>query len=145
MKASTQYTLLYIVGSIFGYLGLFHSAVGLPDWVQFPCMLIFVLCVWSVVWLQRHAKKRGDPAYVPATPAQNRRYMWFLVVVLFVSCVAWPFVLPYTGVTAPFSELVITSAVIFIVFAPLIIVIRRRRERPNQSLQPTAGRSDASH
>ena len=72
MKAPTQYNLLYIVGAIFGYLGLFHSSVGLPDWVEFPCGLVFVVCIWMVVWLQRRAKKRGDPSFVPATPAQNR-------------------------------------------------------------------------
>src|SRR5438552_16943099 len=102
MKPSTRYNLLILIGSIIGYLGLFHSTVGLPDWTGIPLCLVFVICLWTVVWLQRRAKRRGDPSFVPATPAQNRRYMWLLVVVLFVSCVAWPFVLPYTGVTAPF-------------------------------------------
>jgi len=129
MKASTQYNILYIVGGIFGYLGLFHSSVGLPDWVEFPCGLIFVVCLWTVVWLQRRAKRRGDPSFVPATPSQNRRYMWLLLAVLFISCVSSPFVLPYTGVTVPFEQRVIISAVVFVVLAPLVVIVRRRREK----------------
>jgi hypothetical protein len=129
MKASARYNILFFVGAIFGYLGLFHASVGLPDWVEIPFWLIFVASVCTVFWLQRRAKRRGDPSFVPATPAQNRRHTRLLLIVLFVSCVTWPFVLPYTGVTAPFSELAIISVVIFIVFAPLIIIIRRRREK----------------
>src|SRR6266480_4705952 len=107
MKASTQYNLLYIVGGIFGYLALFHTTVGLPDWVELPFYLIFVVSVCAVVSLQRRAKKRGDPSFVPATPEQNRRQMWLMLVVAFVSCIAWPFLLPYTGITLPFPQLAI--------------------------------------
>ncbi len=126
MKASTQYNLLYLIGAIFGYLGLFHSTVGLPDWTQIPFGLVFATCAWSVVWLQRRVKRGGDPSFALATPAQNRRHTWLLLIVLFVSCATSPFVLPYTGIILPFSERVIISAVIFIVFAPLTIVVRRR-------------------
>ena len=129
MKASTRYNIVFFVGAIFGYLGLFHASVGLPDWVEIPCWLIFVTGVCSVFWLQRRANGRGDPSFVPTTPAQNRRHTRLLLVVLFVSCVTWPLVLPYTGVTATFRELVIISAVIFIVLASLIIIVRRRREK----------------
>jgi hypothetical protein len=129
MKASTRYNILFFVGAIFGYLGLFHASVGLPDWVEIPCWLTFLATACSVFWLQRDGKRRGDSSFAPVTPAQNRRHTRLLLIVLFVSCVIWPFVLPYTGFTAPFSELVIISTVIFVVFASLIIIIRRRREK----------------
>jgi FtsH-binding integral membrane protein len=129
MKPSTRDSLLILIGGVFGCLGLFHSTLGLPEWTQIPFGLVFLICVWTVVWLQRRAKRRGDPTFVPATPAQNRRQMWLLLVVLLVSCVASPFFLPYTGITSPFGELVVISAVVFIVFAFLIILIRRHREK----------------
>jgi hypothetical protein len=129
MKASTRYNILFYVGAMFGYLGLFPTSIGLPDWVGIPFFLIFVTSVCIVAWLRRRAKRRGDPTFVQATHPQNRRYTSLLLIVLFVSCVAWPFVLPYTGAKAPFSELAIISALIFIVVAPLIIIVRRRREK----------------
>ncbi len=90
-------------------------------------MGLALICVVTLLFVQRRAKKRRDPGFIPATPSKNRRYTWLLLIVLFCSCLTYPFILPYTGITLPFGQLVLISAVTFIMCAVLVIVLRKRR------------------
>ncbi|HEY2711214.1 MAG TPA: hypothetical protein VGI60_01770 [Chthoniobacterales bacterium] len=134
MKAPKQYSLLLIFGAIFGFvsvifgfLGLFHNSVGLPDWLEFPFSLISVVSIWIVVWLQRCAKKRGDPGLSPITPALTRGRTWLFILAFFLTCFAWPFMPPnlHGGVELPLHERFIIAAAVFVVLLPLVIIILR--------------------
>jgi hypothetical protein len=108
---------------------MFNRVLHLPDWVDLPFLFIFAACAWIGVLLQRRAKRRGDPEFVPPTAARAGRITWLLLIVLFLSCAATPFVLPYTGITLPFPQLVIVAIISFVVCAVLVIVVRRRSEK----------------
>jgi hypothetical protein len=128
MKATTRNTLIVSIGLAFGFVGLLGPLFGFPDWTL-VFYAAFPIALWLVIWLQRRAKRRGDPSFVPATPAQNRQYTWLLLLGFFAACVASPFVLPYAGITLPFWALVIISLVTFVVLALPTVVVRRRREK----------------
>jgi hypothetical protein len=139
MNASTRNNILLFVGAVFGYCGLFHQVVGLPDWVQIPFALVFVVCLWLVVSAQRRARKSADPSPGTATPAEDQRFavsasrqtgvrlfMLFLIIVVSLSGPWW---LPYTGVHLAFPQLVTTS-LLSCVICVAIWLIGWRRSKP---------------
>ena len=127
MKSSSQQNILILGFSVSVFLNLFRKPLGLPEWSEWLFMSLGLICVVTLLFLQRRARKRRDPDFIPATPSKNRRYTWLLLIVLFFSCLTWPFILPYTGITLPLSQLVVISAVTFIMCAVLVIVVRKRR------------------
>ena len=128
MKATTRNTLIVSIGIAFGFVGWLGPLLGLPQWT-FVFFLPFPISLWVVIWLQRRAKRRGDASLVPATPAQNRRYTWAMIVGFAVACLLSPFVLSYAGSTLSFWTLVVISFVTFGMLSLLTIVLRRRREK----------------
>jgi hypothetical protein len=126
MKPATQYNILFLVGGIFGSLGMFHAAVGLPEWTQGLFTLGMAACIWAVVWLQRRARARGFASVVTETPAQNRRYLWFVLAGLFAACVTEPFLMPAEGSTLPLAQRFIISVFVFVFFAAGMIFIRKK-------------------
>jgi hypothetical protein len=128
MKGTTRNTMITLVGIAFGLVGLLGPLFELPQWTV-VFFLAFPISLWVVIWLQRRAKARGDTSLVPATPGQNRRYSWAMLLGLALACLVSPFLLSYSGSTLPFRTLVIISLVTFCVLALLTIVLRRRREK----------------
>ncbi len=128
MKASSQQNLLILGFSVCAFLNIFHKPLGLPEWSEWLFISLGLICAVTLLVVQRRAKRRRDPSFEPAPPSQNRRQTWLLLIVVFFSCVTSPFILPYTGIVLPFWQLVIISAVSFVVLALVIVIVRRPRE-----------------
>ena len=117
---------MFLVGAVFGYAGMFHRALHLPDWIELPFLFIFAACAWTGFLLQRRAKRRGDPSIVQTAPQHRARVKLALVLVVIVS-LSSPFYLPYTGVNLPFPQLIICSVVSCAVCVAAVLIAARLR------------------
>jgi hypothetical protein len=144
MKPSRLEIVLSLAGSVFMALAIFHKPLGLSDDWDWPFLIASGACWIPLLILQRRRRNARLTAGLPALekPPTRQRF-WFLLLLIVAASLSGPLWLPYTGVALPASTLVITSA-ISCAFAVLIFVFSWRywNKRSNQSLQPTAGRSD---
>src|ERR1044071_9731622 len=131
MTSSARQQALILLMSVGFIFALFGKSLGLPEWTGTAGAIFGGFCAVSGLIIQRRARKRDDPRAVPGTPGGNRSLTWLLIAVLFVSCLGWPFVPPsaYGGAPLPLGQRLIIGAAIFVVATPLIIVLRRRREK----------------
>ena len=119
--------LLYL-GALCMLASVFQKPLGLPAWSQFLLGGVAVICIWGTVWLQRRAKKAGDPRIVEASPQQKRRHTFLLITVLFLASATAPIVLPYTTELAlPLTQRVAISALSFFVLIAILFAVQRRR------------------
>ena len=61
------------------------------------------------------SKKAKAAGQIPAaSDSQKQKRFWVFVASYGAACITMPFVLPYTGVTLPFGELVVLSVITFV-------------------------------
>jgi hypothetical protein len=135
------------LASAFLLLGMFHKPLGLSDTWGFVFPLAALVCMTMLFILRRRHKllQSGTPA-PPFSSAKRQRIFWLSLVLMVLTSLSSPFWLPYTGTVLFFWESVILS-IISCVFCVTIFVVawRRAQHRPNQSLEPTAGRARLAH
>jgi hypothetical protein len=145
MKPTPAQIVAGYLASAFLLLGVFHQPLGLSDTWGFVFPLAAVVCMTMLFILRRRQKllQSGTPV-PPLSPARRQRIFWLSLILMVLTALSSPFWLPYTGTVLPFWESVILS-IISCVFSVSIFVVawRRAQRRPNQSLEPTAGRRDA--
>ncbi len=144
MKPSKFEMTLSALGSACLMLGVFSESLSLPEAIQWIALILAPVCFIPLIVLQRRRRNSRLAAGLPAMerPPIKRRF-WLLLSLIIAASLSGPLWLPYTGTTLPTSTLIITS-IISCAFASLVFVLSWRywNKRSNQSLQPTAGRSD---
>jgi len=144
MKHSKIQTALSLAGSLFLLLGIFSKPLALSEPWEWIAPIVAIACFTPLIALQRRRRNARLAAGLPAAerPPPKRRF-WLLLFLVVVASLSGPLWLPYTGTTLPTSTLIITS-IISCAFATLVFVLSWRywNKRSNQTLQPTAGRSD---
>jgi len=144
MKPLKLEMILSLLGSLFGFLAVFHKPLGLSEaWGWYAPVLVLV-CVVPLLILQKRRRAARLAVGLPFTekPPTKRRF-WLLLLLIIAASLSGPLWLPFTGVALPAATLVVTS-VISCGFAILVFVLSWRywNKRSNQTLQPTAGRFD---
>jgi hypothetical protein len=111
MKASAKTNLLILMGCGLLLVGVFAKPLGISSSFEIAIELMaLVILVWGVFTVVK-AKKAGE---IPAmSTSQKQKKFWMLVAVYAASSVPMPFLLPLTGVSLPFSELVVLSIITF--------------------------------
>jgi len=144
MKPSKLEIILSLLGSLFLMLGVFSEPLGLSEALQWCVLILAPVCIIPLIILQRRRRNARLAAGLPPSekPPTKRRF-WLLLFLIVAASLSGPLWLPYTGTTLPTSMLIITS-IMSCAFATLGFVLSWRywNKRSNQSLQPTAGRSD---
>ena len=144
MKPSKLEMTLSALGSVCLLLGVFSESLGLPEPTQWIALILAPCCFIPLIVLQRRRRNARLAAGLPAIekPPSKRRF-WLLLLILVAGTLSGPLWLPYTGNTLPPSMLIVTS-IISCAFALLVFLLSWRywNKRSNQSLQPTAGRSE---
>jgi hypothetical protein len=144
MKPSKLEMLLSLLGSVFLMLAVFSEPLGLSESLRWCSLILAPVCFIPLIVLQRRRRNSRLAVGLPTVekPPSKGRF-WLLLFLVIAASLSGPLWLPYTGTTLPTSTLIITS-IISCAFAVLVFVLSWRywNRRPNQSLQPTAGRSD---
>jgi uncharacterized membrane protein YhaH (DUF805 family) len=144
MKPSKMQTASSLAGSLFLLLGIFYKPLGLSETWEWIAPILAIACFIPLIALQRRRRNARLPAGLPAAdkPRPKRRF-WLLLFLVVAASLSGPLWLPYTGRTLPTSTLIVTS-IISCALAILVFVLSWRywNKRSNQTLQPTAGRSD---
>jgi hypothetical protein len=112
MKPSTKVNFLMLTGSAFMMIGVFAKPLGIPsDFDSIPPLVAVVF-----IYLGYRASKKAKAAgQIPASSDSGERKRFALMVAsCALACIAAPFVLPSTGVTLPFWELVVISVAAFL-------------------------------
>jgi FtsH-binding integral membrane protein len=128
MKPSPTENALSAAGSVLFMVWFFQKPLGLPESAATILMLAAIVCMLVFFRLRRRAKAQAAdiPPDASAGPRRAKR-LWLVIAVMAVSCAASPFIMPYTGTTLPFPQLVIISAVTFVLCVGLAIFIVRRQ------------------
>jgi uncharacterized membrane protein YhaH (DUF805 family) len=144
MKPPKLQAALSLAGSLFLMLGIFRKPLGLSETWEWIAPILAIACFIPLITLQRRRRDARLAAGLPAAekPPPKRRF-WLLLLLIIAASLSGPLWLPYTGSTLPISTLIITS-ISSCALAMLVFVLSWRywSKRSNQSLQPTADRSD---
>ena len=122
-------TLIAFFGFAGATIGLLHAPLGLPDWTLPLGSAVLAGCFVLISQLHKRDKKRGVVVPVANPNAQNRKITFYSLLGLFAACVTSPFTDAYMGHSLSFWPRVVISIIIFIVLAPLIVILRRRDEK----------------
>ena len=126
MKPSKLETALSLGGSLFLLVSVFYQPLGLPEWFQWVAFSLTAACLIPLLILQkrrRDRRLRGES--VPEPLVQPRGRFWLLLALLVIGSLSGPLWLPYTGVTLPFSMLVVTSIISCIVSVTVFLLAWR--------------------
>ena len=87
--------------------------LGIPsDFGMALGLVAMALFIWAIL-ISLKAKAAEQ---IPVTPAsQKQKKFWILIIAYGITCIAMPFIIPLTGVSLPFRELVIFSAITFFI------------------------------
>ena len=96
-------------------LGLFAKPLGIPLGLGAVPTLVGIIFVYLACRINKKAKTGGEPLFPAPTVAQKRKRLGLMVVSCGAVSITAPFWLPYTGVTLPFTELVVISIVSFFI------------------------------
>lgn len=107
MKSSTKASILILIGSVLMLAGVFAKPLGIPTSFEgVPILVALVLIFWGY----RVSKKAVESGQVtPLSEIQKRKRFILMAGVCAVACVAMPFLMPMTGVSLPFAEMVVVS------------------------------------
>jgi hypothetical protein len=108
MTAATLQQVFLALMSVGFLFALFGKAAGLPEWSETAGALFGGLCAVTALILQRRAKKRGELP-VSSTPDQRLRKRWLFIPLIAIVTLSSPLWLPFTGVTLPLSQLILSS------------------------------------
>jgi hypothetical protein len=142
VKPTPAQIILAYIGLAVLLLGVFHKPVGLNDTVGNALVFAGMSCSVLCFFLYRRQKARLDGTAFGEPPKPNRRMMWFsliLVMLTSLSSILW---LPYTGIAVSRTQLILISAITFVLSITAFFIAWRCNQRSNQSLEPTAGRRD---
>jgi hypothetical protein len=125
MKAQSLSKLLQYLALPFMAVGLFEKPLGLNEWTHWILLLIAAALLWSGVWVQQRAKKRGESIAIPN--AQQRRNRLILCSIsLILTTLTSPFWLPYLGSRLPMPQLIAVSIISCVIaFIALFFAARR--------------------
>jgi predicted cobalt transporter CbtA len=145
VKSSVAQIILAYLGLALLLLGVFHKAIGLSDTLEHPLVFVgmgsTVLCL--ILHRRQKARLRGGESASAASPTTRRTVFWISTVMIAVISLSFPWWQPYTGIVLPFSTSVIIGITTCILsMTAFSIGWRRDQRKSNQSLQPTAGRSN---
>jgi hypothetical protein len=129
MKPTTRANIFIGLGAACMFANLGQKPLGLPDWTGFVLPVLGALFMWCGVWILRRARKRGDISPPEATIQQYNRRLALMLVLVVAASLSSPFYLPYTGVTLPFRQRVV-SAVISCAVCVTVVLIAMRRHKP---------------
>src|SRR5262245_17520643 len=104
MKPSTKASILILSGSLLMLVGVFARPLGIPTSFEgVPILVALVLIFWGY----RVSKKAIESGQVtPLSDVQKRKRFILMACVCAVACVAMPFLMPMTGVSLPFAQMV---------------------------------------
>ena len=118
MKPSSKFNILMQIGCAFMLLGVFAKPLGIPSDFEAVPTLIGIIFIYLAYRISKKAKASGQAPLFPApSQSQKRKRLVLMIFLGAVVCISAPFWLPYTGVTLPFSELLIISISSFFVGA----------------------------
>lgn len=142
MKPSKLQTALSLGGSVFLLLSVFYRQLGLPDWFQWVAIALTAACLIPLLVLQKQSRNRRLRRESTSEPsAQPRGRFWPLLVILIAGSLSGPLWLPYTGVSLPFSTLVVTSIISCVSrLGSFSLLGGIGDRRSNHAMQPTPGR-----
>jgi uncharacterized membrane protein len=126
MKPSKLEAALSLGGSLFMLVAVFYQPIGLPEWFQWVAFALTAACLIPLLILQKRRRGhrlRGDITSEPTH--QSRWRFWLLLVLLVIGSLSGPLWLPYTGVTLPFSMLVVTSIISCVVLITVFLLAWR--------------------
>jgi len=128
MKPSQIQLAFGYVAAILQMFVVFHSPLGISDTVSGVLQVIALGCwvPFFVIYARRRkaASAAGTPI-VKATPAQQKRTTWLVVIIFGVGTLLSPFWLPYTGVALPFPQMIVVSVISCIICLPVYFIARR--------------------
>ena len=142
VKPTPAQIILAYLGLAVLLLGVFHKPVGLNDTVGSALVFVGMSCSVLCLFLYRRQKARLDGAASGEPPKPNRRIMRFSLILIILTSLSSFLWLPYTGVAVSHTQLIMISITTCILSVAAYLIAWRRSQRSNQSLQPTAGRSD---
>ena len=113
MKPSAKVERLLQIGLGLVLVGVFAKPLHIPfDLVMILDLAGISLLIWALVAVIK-AKAAGK---IPITsPSQKQKKFWILVAAYGVACIIAPFLLPFTGVSLPFDELLVLSVITFFI------------------------------
>jgi hypothetical protein len=129
MKPTATANIFILAGAACMLVNLAQKPLGLPDWLGFALPALGILFVWSGVRVLRRARKRGDISPPTLTVRQYNRRVALMLVLVAAASLTSPFYLPYTGITLPFPQLVI-SAIITCAVCITAVLVAMRRHKP---------------
>jgi hypothetical protein len=139
---ATQIVLAY-VASISLLLTVFHRPLGLADYWEWVFMAVCVVALIGLFSARKRQKTALAGTASGEPPKPNTKIMWLslvLIMIISLSSFLW---LPYTGVAASHTQLIIISITTCIFSVTAYLIAWRRSHRSNKSLEPTARRQDA--
>lgn len=127
LTPSSKENALSVASSLLLLAGIFHGVFKLPQIAGSLMMLAGGICMFVGVRL-RQARLR-NPAEAPydSSPPRPTSRIWMLIAIYAVTCALCPFMLPYSGLHLPFSELVVISVITFIICVTITVFTARRQ------------------
>lgn len=125
MKTTPKMRSYMLLGIILMSAGTFHKAFGIPDGFVMVLMILSLLC-WLVFF--REMKKSKDsiskttPPPLPVSPRAHRRNVILIFSLLIISCATFPLLNRFTGINIPFSTMVFSSCMTFILCSIIILI-----------------------
>jgi hydrogenase/urease accessory protein HupE len=127
LTASPKENALSVTSSILLLAGIFHGVFKLPQIAGSLMMLAAGICMYVGVRLRQARLRNPTNPASDSPPARPTNRIWMLIAIYAVTCALCPFVLPYSGLNVPFSELVIISVIPFIICLTVTFFSARRQ------------------
>lgn len=113
MKLSTKATIFGLIGSAMMMVGVFAKPLGIPT--DFDCVPTLLAIVFFYLAYRTSKKGRATGQIPAASDTQKRKQLILIVASCAVGCSVMPFLLPVTGLSLPFGEVVVISIISFFV------------------------------
>ncbi len=128
MKASSRVSVLMIIGCSLMWLNLLEDRLGIAPWgIAFA--LIGLLFILAAVRVAKKVRQRRDASLPVQTGQQYARRMILAAVVLVLSSLSAPFLMPQLGLHLPLRTQVITSLVTCVLMLVFVVVVARNQRQ----------------
>lgn len=119
MKLSKGQTILACAAVACLILALFRQPLGLANRWEWIFQIASITCWVTLFILWRWRKSTAMTDLAPA--ASQRKRVWLIILIVALTSVALPFILPNIGANLPFPQLVIFSVITFVIVTMIIL------------------------